>query len=98
MPGDGKAHDGDGKQQEGEHSTAEQHIASFQATTHRAIGEWTDSQLDAVIARLRRDGTNRPERFALLMFLEDAPLQRHQLRARLYTDGKGGPRAGEILP
>ena len=96
MSVDRKAPDGDGRT-DGKHSTAEQRIASFQAATHRAIGEWSDAQLDAVIARLRQDGTSRPERFALLMFLEDARLQRHELRARLYTDGKGS-QPNIILP
>lgn len=80
---------GDGNQKHNEQSTAEHAIAHFRATTDRTIGEWSDAQLDAVIERLRRDGSRQPDSFSLLMFLEDARLRRHELRSRSFTDGKG---------
>jgi hypothetical protein len=42
-----------------------------------------------VIARLRQEGTRKPDNFALLMFLEDARLRRHEMRS--HADGKGDP-------
>ena len=80
---------GDGKRQDGEQHSTEKAIADFRATADRTIGEWSDAQLDAVIVRLRQDGTRQPDSFSLLMFLEDARLRRHELRAQRYTDGKG---------
>lgn len=70
-------------------ATTEHAIASFRATADRAIGEWSDEKLNTVIARLRLDSRRRPDSFALLMFLEDARLRRHELRATLNIDGKG---------
>ena len=80
---------GDGKHQDGDQPFTEHAIAHFRETTDRTIGEWSDIQLDAVIARLRSDGSRRPDNFSLLMFLEDARLRRHELRAQAFTDGKG---------
>ena len=80
---------GDGNHKQSEQSSAEHAIAHFRATADRTIGEWSDAQLDAVIERLRRDGSRQPDRFSLLMFLEDARLRRHELRSRIFTDGKG---------
>jgi hypothetical protein len=79
----------DGKEQHDDQTTADHAIATFRATADRAIGEWSDQKLNAVIARLRQDSRRRPDSFALLMFLEDARLRRHELRATLNSDGKG---------
>ena len=80
---------GNGKHLDGEPSTAEHRIANFEAATHRAIAEWSDAELDAVIGKLRRDASGKPDRFALLLFLEDARLQRHEQRANHHSDGNG---------
>lgn len=77
----------DGKIRDSGPHKAESAIADFRATTERAISEWSDLKLDAVIARLRRDSAHKPENIAILMFLEDARLRRHQLR--MHPDGKG---------
>lgn len=79
MPGNG-APDDRGLQ-------AEQAIEEFRSATQQAIRAWSDAKLDAVIARLRREGSRTGESIALLMFLEDARLRRHEARA--YSDGKG---------
>ena len=76
---------GDGKQDGHVHS-AEFAIEQLRKSAEQTIGAWADDKLDAVIARLRRDSTRRPDNFALLMFLEDARLRRHELRA--FGDGK----------
>lgn len=80
MQGDGRLHDGG-------LNSAELAIADLRASADRTIGEWSDAQLDAVIARLRQDSPKRPDNFALRMFLEDARLRRHE--QRIYCNGKG---------
>ena len=75
----------DGKQDRNPHS-AEFAIEQLRKSAEQTIGAWPDDKLDAVIARLRRDRARRPDNFALLMFLEDARLRRHELRS--FTDGK----------
>ena len=67
----------------------EQAVAEFRMAADRTIGAWSDAKLNAVIARLRLTSTRKPDHFALLMFLEDARLRRHQMRA--HTEGKGDP-------
>lgn len=77
----------DGKSQEGEQLAAEHAIAEFRVAADRTVGAWSDAKLNAVIARLRQEGTRKPDNFALLMFLEDARLRRHEMRS--HSDGKG---------
>ena len=79
----------DGKSEDGEQLAAEHAIAEFRVVADRTVGAWSDARLDAVITRLRQEGTRKPDNFALLMFLEDARLRRHEMRAR--SDGKGDP-------
>jgi len=62
-------------------------LADFRAATERTIGTWSDAKLNAVIVKLRHDSTRKPENVALLMFLEDARLRRHEMRS--HSDGKG---------
>src|SRR5688572_29978694 len=62
-------------------------LADFRAATERTIGTWSDAKLNAVIVKLRHDSTRKPENVALLMFLEDARLRRHEMRSD--SDGKG---------
>ena len=76
---------GDGKQDGNSHS-AEFAIEQLRKSAEQTIGAWSDDKLAAVIARLRRDSAQRPANIALLMFLEDARLRRHELRA--FSDGK----------
>lgn len=78
---------GNGNHDDGEKLAAEHAIAEFRVATEQTVGAWSDAKLDAVIARLRQDGTGKPDNFALLMFLEDARLRRHEVRSR--SDGKG---------
>jgi hypothetical protein len=79
----------DGNAEDGEQLAAEHAIAEFRGAADRTVGAWSDAKLDAVIARLRQEGTRKPDNFALLMFLEDARLRRHEMRS--HADGKGDP-------
>lgn len=79
----------DGKSEDGGHLAADHAIAEFRVAADRTVGAWSDAKLDAVITRLRQDGTRQPDNFALLMFLEDARLRRHEMRA--HSNGKGDP-------
>ena len=85
MQEDGKR-DGHAHKPDGHGQSAELAIEQLRESAEQTIGAWTDDKLDAVIARLRGDSARRPDNFALLMFLEDARLRRHELRA--FTDGK----------
>jgi hypothetical protein len=87
MSRDGKSDDG--KSDGAEELAAEHAIAEFRVAADRTVGAWSDAKLNAVIARLRQDGTRKPDNFALLMFLEDARLRRLELR--FHSDGKGDP-------
>lgn len=77
----------DGRPPNGEWQAAEHAIEDFKAAAQQAIRSWSDAKLDAVIARLRQEGSRKGDNIALLMFLEDARLRRHELRA--FSDGKG---------
>jgi hypothetical protein len=79
MPHDGKP--------DHAHHPADSAIDALRATAERTISEWSDSKLDQVITRLREGASRQPDNFALLMFLEDARLRRHELRQ--FSDGKG---------
>ena len=85
----------DGRTPGGEAQAAEHAIEDLKEAAQQAIRSWSDARLDAVIARLRREGSRKGENIALLMFLEDARLRRHELRA--YTDGKGAGPPGIIF-
>ena len=76
------------------HDATEHAIEQLRAATTRTIVAWTDAELDAVIQRLRQDSRGRPDNFALLMFLEDARLYRHEARFRNQGDGLGPSPAG----
>jgi hypothetical protein len=78
--------DGKDREQDGGAQSAEFAIEQLRKSAEQTIGAWTDDRLDAVIARLRQESAHRPDNFALLMFLEDARLRRHELRS--FTDGK----------
>ena len=69
-------------------------IEQLRAATTRTIVAWTDAELAAVILRLRQDSRGRPDNFALLMFLEDARLHRHEARIRGQSDGLQPPSPG----
>ena len=86
MQGDGKQDGHAHEKQDGHGQSAEFAIEQLRKSAEQTIGAWSDDKLAAVIARLRRDSAQRPDNFALLMFLEDARLRRHELRA--FTDGK----------
>jgi hypothetical protein len=77
-------HDGTGDHPD---HPADSAIDALRANAERTISEWSDSKLDQVIARLRDSASRKPDNFALLMFLEDARLRRHELRH--FSDGKG---------
>ena len=77
----------DGRPPDGEWQAAEHAIEDFKVAAQQAIRAWSDAKLDAVIARLRQEGSGKGDHIALLLFLEDARLRRHQLRA--FSDGKG---------
>ena len=85
---------GNGERDDGDQQATEHAIADFRAAAEQTIGAWSDAKLDAVIARLRRDSPRKPDQFALLMFLEDARLRRHEMRS--HGDGKGD-RSLEII-
>ena len=85
---------GDRQHDAGEEPAAERAIEEFRMAAERTVGAWSDARLDAVIARLRRDSTRKPDNVALLMFLDDARLRRHEMRS--HSDGKGD-RSLEII-
>jgi hypothetical protein len=85
---------GNGERDDRDHQATEHALADFRAAAERTVGAWSDAKLDAVIARLRRDSPGKPDNFALLMFLEDARLRRHEMRS--HSDGKGD-RSLEII-
>ena len=83
---------GTGAREDGDQQATEQAIAEFRVAAERTIGAWSDAKLDAVIARLRQEGVRKPDSFALLMFLEDARVRRHEMRA--HSDGRGALSTG----
>ena len=77
----------DGRPHDGEWQAAEHAIEDFKVAAQQAIRAWSDAKLDAVIARLRQEGSSKGDNIALLLFLEDARLRRHEVR--VFSDGKG---------